>query len=117
MKKKSTILWVACLLAPVASAADPGALYRKMIPEDKQLDTGWVQSLTERGHPLDRGISGSKKDDTLKYIGMPVGGIACGTLVMDGAGQLYSWSIFGQGRYIGVINQNTPLPDGYKGFT
>jgi len=115
MNMRSGILWRVCLLAGVASAADPGTLYRKVIPADKQLDPAWVQSLTERGHPLDRGISGSKKDDTLKYIGMPVGGIACGTLVMDGAGQLYAWDIFG-GKPMGVINQDVQLPDGYVGF-
>lgn len=117
MVKKSIYMGVVLLLAWAqwASASEPGSLYRKMIPEDKQLDPAWVESLTERGHPLDRGISGSKNDDTLKYIGMPVGGIACGTLVMDGAGQLYCWDIFA-GRAWGVVQQKAPLPDGYQGF-
>ncbi|WP_197531234.1 GH116 family glycosyl-hydrolase [Posidoniimonas corsicana] len=96
-------------------AADPAELYRELIPEDKRLDPTWIESLTERGHALDRGISGSKKDNTLKYIGMPVGGIACGTLIMDGAGQLYSWDIF-RGRPLGVVKQEIPLPEGYQGF-
>jgi|GEM_PF-46564 len=65
-----------------------------LIPADKQLDPAWVQSLTERGHALDTGISGSKKDDTLKYIGMPVGGIGCGQLYLSGDGQLWLWDIF-----------------------
>jgi uncharacterized protein (DUF608 family) len=110
-------LSVALVLACVqwATADTQGTLYRKMIPEDKQLDPVWVESLTERGGISDRGIAGSKQDDTLKYIGMPVGGIACGTVVMDGAGQLYSWTILG-GKVSGVITQNAPLPEGYEGF-
>lgn len=102
-------------IAPSVAAADPSDLYRQLIPEEKQLDSDWLQSLTIRGHALDKGISGSKKTDTLKFIGMPVGGIACGTLIMDGAGQLYSWDIFRE-RPIGVINQNVSLPAGYEGF-
>ena len=70
-------------------------LYRSVIPPDKKLDAEWVDSLTERGHALDRGIAGSKKMDTLKYIGMPVGGICCGTVYMSGDGRLYVWDISG----------------------
>lgn len=86
-----------------------------MIPAGKDLDADWLASLTERGHALDAAITGSKKDDTLKYIGMPVGGIACGTLVMDGAGQLYSWNIFSDSS-TGVVKQDVELPEGYIGF-
>ncbi|WP_197171658.1 GH116 family glycosyl hydrolase [Novipirellula aureliae] len=64
---------------------------------------------------MDAAIRGSKSDDTLKYIGMPVGGIACGSVVMDGSGQLYVWDIFG-GQPKGLINQDVKLPDGYIGF-
>ncbi|MFC1762469.1 GH116 family glycosyl hydrolase [Planctomycetota bacterium] len=115
MKNTKTGLLIACLFASLASAADTGTLYRKMIPADKQLDSAWVESLTQRGHELDAAIRGSKADDTLKYIGMPVGGIACGSLVMDGAGQLYAWDVFG-GQPKGLINQDVKLPDGYIGF-
>ena len=76
-------------IKPADISSGAGELYRKMIPAKKQLDADWLASLTERGHPLDAAIRGSKAEDSLKYIGMPVGGIACGTLVMDGAGQLY----------------------------
>ncbi len=62
-------------VAPKLTNVDPAKLYRSTVPEDKKLDAAWVQSLTERGHALDRGINGSKKDNTLQYIGMPVGGI------------------------------------------
>ncbi len=118
------------LAAPVLSIADSAAsqtaapsrnpmetaeLYRKMVPAEKKLDPDWTASLTERGHPLDAAIRGSKAEDSLKYIGMPVGGIACGTLVIDGAGQLYAWDIFGA-QPKGLINQEVELPEGYLGF-
>ena len=83
--------------AQLASAIDPGTLYRNTIPEHKQLDPAWVQSLTNRGHILDTGISGSKQEDTLKYIGMPVGGIGCGTVYLSGDGRLYVWAVRSQG--------------------
>jgi uncharacterized protein (DUF608 family) len=100
---------------PSVSATETAELYHKMVPAEKQLDPEWVVSLTERGHPLDAAIRGSKAEDSLKYIGMPVGGIACGSLVIDGAGQLYAWDIFG-GQPKGIINQDVELPDGYVGF-
>ena len=90
-------------------------LYRSVIPPDKKLDAEWVDSLTERGHALDRGIAGSKKMDTLKYIGMPVGGICCGTVYMSGDGRLYVWDIFNQ-KKPGLVNQDIPIPEGYFGF-
>ncbi len=93
----------------------PGALYRKTIPEDKLLDSAWVESLTERGHELDAGICGSKADDTLKYIGMPVGGIGCGTVYLSGDGRLYVWDIWSDGHQ-GVVPNTIPLPDGFPGF-
>ncbi len=93
----------------------PGALYRKTIPVDKQLDPAWVESLTERGHALDRGISGSKENDSLKYIGMPVGGIGCGTVYLSGDGRLYVWDIWSDGHQ-GVVPNTIPLPEGFPGF-
>jgi len=95
MKKYSLVsFFVVLAFAQLAFAVDSETLHQRLIPEDKQLDAEWVQSLTQRNHPLDRGISGSKKDDTLKYIGMPVGGIGCGQLYLSGDGQLWLWDIF-----------------------
>jgi uncharacterized protein (DUF608 family) len=111
-KAMTTYLLGTCLLAGVATAVDPGTLYRNAIPEDKQLEPAWVQSLTERGHALDKRIAGSKKDDTLKYIGMPVGGIACGTVYLSGDGRLYVWDIWSDG-HMGVVQQSIPIPEGY----
>jgi uncharacterized protein (DUF608 family) len=103
-----------CLVAGAAFAEDPATLYRNTIPADKQLDAAWVQSLTERGHALDRGIAGSKHDDTLKYIGMPVGGIGCGTVYLSGDGRLYVWDIWSRGSN-GVVPNSIKAPAGYKG--
>ncbi|WP_372809130.1 helix-turn-helix domain-containing protein, partial [Pontiella sp.] len=64
------------------------------IPADKQLNPAWVESLTERGHALDLGVAGSSKAGSLKYIGMPVGGIGCGQLYLGGDGKLWLWDIF-----------------------
>ena len=100
---------------PPRHPMETAELYRKMVPVEKDLDPEWVESLTERGHPLDAAIRGSKAADSLKYIGMPVGGIACGSLIMDGAGQLYAWDIFGA-QPKGIINQDVKLPAGYVGF-
>ncbi|MDF7825979.1 GH116 family glycosyl hydrolase [Pontiellaceae bacterium B12227] len=102
-------------LENLTPSEDPGVLYRKMIPEDKQLDPAWVKSLTERGHELDAGIRGSKADDTLKFIGMPVGGIGCGTVYLSGDGRLYVWDIWSDGHQ-GVVPNTIPLPEGFPGF-
>ncbi|TWU44201.1 hypothetical protein Q31b_17370 [Novipirellula aureliae] len=110
------VVLAVCLLAPAAFAVDPGTLYRNTIPKDKQLDPAWVQSLTERGHALDTGIAGSKRDDSLKFIGMPVGGIGCGTVYLSGDGRLYVWDIWSQG-YAGVLPNTTESPMGFPGGT
>lgn len=72
--------------------------------EDKGLEPEWVASLTQRGGALDAKIRGSKKDDSLKYIGMPVGGIGCGTVYLGGDGRLFVWDIFNQFHEGVVIN-------------
>jgi len=59
-----------------------------LIPADKGLSDDWISSLTYRGHPE---IWNGRQ---LKYIGMPVGGIACGQLYIAGDGQLWHWDIF-----------------------
>ncbi|MDN5205637.1 GH116 family glycosyl-hydrolase [Fulvivirgaceae bacterium BMA10] len=61
---------------------------RHLIPEDKKLSATWIKSLYERGKPE------VLKDDELKYVGMPVGGIACGQLYLGGDGRLWLWHIF-----------------------
>ena len=90
--------------------ATAGAVCAQSVaPEDKQLDPAWVESLTQRGHGLDAKITGSKAEDTLQYIGMPVGGIGCGTMYLGGDGRLWLWDIFNQFSS-GVIDQICELP-------
>lgn len=78
-------------------------------PEDKKLDPAWVASLTRRGGAMDSHIRGSKKDDNLKYIGMPVGGIGCGSVYLGGDGRLWVWDVFNQ-YSLGVVFQRVKFP-------
>jgi uncharacterized protein (DUF608 family) len=59
-----------------------------LVPEDKKLSADWIKSLYERGKPE------MLKGEALKYIGMPIGGIACGQLYLGGDGKLWLWNIF-----------------------
>ena len=59
-----------------------------LIPEDKKLSAEWIRSLYERGKPE------VLKGEELKYVGMPIGGIACGQLYLSGDGRLWLWHIF-----------------------
>lgn len=61
-----------------------------LIPADKKLTDAWIRSLYERGVPEVY----SRNKEELKYIGMPVGGIACGQLYLAGDGRLRFWHIF-----------------------
>ncbi|MDF7800144.1 GH116 family glycosyl-hydrolase [Pontiellaceae bacterium B1224] len=92
MKYNSMMVTMLCVAkittSGVLAATDP------LIPENKQLDPGWVDSLTLRGHPQDAAIRASTKEGGLDYIGMPVGGIGCGQLYLSGDGQLWLWDIF-----------------------
>ena len=62
--------------------------FESLVPRDKKLNRQWVDRLTSRGEPeIYRG-------EELNYIGMPVGGIACGQLYLGGDGRLWYWDIF-----------------------
>ena len=66
--------------------------WNQFIPVDKKLHADWVKSLYARGEP-----AGYRKSlNELRYIGMPVGGICCGTLYLGGDGRLWNWDIFNQ---------------------
>ena len=68
------------------------------IPVDQKLGPEWVKSLFERGQPT----TYTKSRNELRYIGMPVGGICCGTLYLGGDGRLWNWDIFNQ-KTAGVL--------------
>src|SRR5438046_14720 len=61
-------------------------------PADKKFDLEWIKSLYERGSST----TYLKSKNELRYIGMPVGGICCGTLYLGGDGRLWLWDIFNQ---------------------
>jgi len=61
---------------------------------DKKLDPEWVRSLYKRGAVT----SYLKSKNELQYIGMPVGGINCGTVYLGGDGRLWLWDIFNKNQ-------------------
>ena len=65
---------------------------------DKLLNIPDEQSPDEKqpGHLYERGVVTTylKTKNELQYIGMPVGGINCGTLYLGGDGRLWLWDIF-----------------------
>ncbi len=61
-----------------------------LVPADKKLTQSWIKSLTERGTP--EVLTLAKNE--LGYVGMPIGGIACGQLYLAGDGRLRLWHIF-----------------------
>lgn len=75
----------------------------------KAFESCWVNSLTQRGGVLDAKIRGSKQAGTLRYIGMPVGGIGCGTVYLGGDGRLWVWDIFNE-HHEGVVANQPELP-------
>jgi non-lysosomal glucosylceramidase len=77
--------------------AHPFTMGRMMggeIPPDKQLDPKWVRGLYERGTVT----TYLKSKNELQYIGMPVGGITCGTVYLGGDGRLWLWDIFNKNQ-------------------
>jgi non-lysosomal glucosylceramidase len=82
------------LIRPRAVMAGPfdDLDWNQIIPADKKLHPDWVKSLFARGTPE----INSKSKNELRFIGMPVGGICCGTLYLGGDGRLWNWEIFNQ---------------------
>ncbi|PSL47824.1 uncharacterized protein (DUF608 family) [Chitinophaga niastensis] len=60
----------------------------------KQPDAAWMASLYERG----KVTTYLKSKNELQYIGMPVGGIQCGTVYLGGDGRLWLWDIFNKNQ-------------------
>ena len=76
-----------------------GSLYRSIVPEGataaaKGIDATWLASLRVR-EPSEPTFT--KAANQLRYIGMPVGGIACGTLYLGGDGRLWLWDVWHKG--------------------
>jgi len=77
--------------------------FARLIPPDKKLTSAWTNSLFTGTEPTVY----TKQRGELRHIGMPIGGICCGTLYLGGDGQLWLWDIFNQ-------NQNGILPRSVK---
>ena len=77
---------------PVMAGPFENADFAKLIPPDKKLRPEWVKSLFERGDPAVY----SKGRGELQFIGMPVGGLCCGTVYLGGDGKLWLRDIFNQ---------------------
>ena len=73
-------------------------------PKDKKLDSAWVRSLFEKT-PV---TTYRKTKNELRYIGMPVGGICCGTVYVGGDGRLWLWDIFNQNQ-LGAVTKVLPI--------
>ena len=86
-----TGLGAASMLIPdLPAVAGPfeGKDFEDLVPSDKKLKPDWVRGLTECRQPeVYRG-------NELNWVGMPVGGIACGQLYLGGDGRLWYWDIF-----------------------
>jgi non-lysosomal glucosylceramidase len=73
-------------------------------PAEKRLDPDWLRSLYDRGDVT----TYKKTKNELRYIGMPVGGIFCGTLYLGGDGRLWLWDIFNQNP-LGAVHKVLPI--------
>ncbi|MDP4129452.1 MAG: GH116 family glycosyl hydrolase [Bacteroidota bacterium] len=104
--KKSGLLTAGVGLKNLVTIAGPFAaeeFARGLAPQNKRLDAAWVKSLYERGTVT----AYRKSKNELNFIGMPVGGICCGTVYVGGDGRLWVWDIFNQNP-LGVVNKVLP---------
>lgn len=81
-------------LRPVMAGPFDAADWASVIPVDKKLRPEWLASLTARGTPTQY----TKSRNELRFIGMPVGGLCCGTMYLAGDGRLWLWDIFNQNK-------------------
>ena len=93
---------------PVMAGPFDNSDFSQLVPPNKKLTSSWLHSLTERGAPEIY----TKDRDELIHIGMPVGGICCGTVYLGGDGKLWVWDIFNQNQ-AGVFTR----PGNWTNFT
>ena len=96
--------FLASRLPLVAGPFTENDFLHSSFPGDKKLDPEWVKSLYERGESTVY----SKTKNELRYIGMPVGGICCGTLYVGGDGRLWVWDIFNANQ-VGAVYKIVPV--------
>ncbi|MCC6233306.1 MAG: hypothetical protein IT580_11725 [Verrucomicrobiales bacterium] len=91
---------------PSLGATPDRESWDQYIPAEKGLRPAWVSSLFERGGAT----TYAKSRGELKYLGMPVGGICCGTLYLGGDGRLWNWDVFNQ-KTEGVLPRRVSWAD------
>lgn len=89
---------------PIAGPFTVNDFFRGTGPQDKKLNRKWVQSLYERGIVT----TYAKSKNEIKFIGMPVGGICCGTVYVGGDGRLWLWDIFNENQ-LGAVTKILPI--------
>lgn len=88
---------------PIMAGPFTLADFEKLVPADKKLNPGWIQSLYSRGTPtFFRGAE-------LDRIGMPVGGLCAGQVYLGGDGKLWHWDIFNQHIGTGAAHYAQPM--------
>ncbi len=88
---------------PAMAGPFEDSAFAALVPPNKRLQPDWVKSLFARGKPTVY----SKAKGELQFIGMPVGGICCGTLYLGGDGKLWLWDIFNRNG-LGIDPRNVP---------
>lgn len=105
------------LLAATLVVSQSGVLGKSFAPYhsrawsntlEKKLDPKWIKSLYNRGNVT----TCLKSKNELQYIGMPVGGINCGTVYLGGDGRLWLWDIFNKNQE--GIEPKTAIMDGQE---
>ena len=95
-------------LAPITAATSGFFLSNTAAPakisSEKALSTSFRQSLFKKGE-----LATLTDWAEQQYIGMPIGGIGCGTVYLGGDGKLWCWDIFNE-PHEGVVPSRLP-PD------
>lgn len=99
--KQSGLIAAGLLTTRLQAALPAGAQGNGDPILEKKLDRKWIESLFSRGGPT----TYVKSKNELDYIGMPVGGIGCGTLYLGGDGRLWLWDVFNKNQ-TGVVYKN-----------